>query len=78
MLPCHLKTRLGGIIFGICLRAKEKSGKILLNITGGGYKRLKADHTMNRIDEWMEIKSSGQLTLDAIETEVSEFVEIYT
>ena len=61
-----------------CLRAKEKSGKILLNITGGGYKRLKADHTINRIEEWMEIKSSGQLALDVVETELSEFVRIYT
>jgi hypothetical protein len=56
------------------LRAKEKSGKILLNITSGDYKRLKADHTMNRIDEWMEIKSSGQFALDVVETEVCEFV----
>jgi hypothetical protein len=49
------------------LRAKEKSGKILLNITGGGYKRLKAD------EERIEIKSSGQLALDVVETELSEF-----
>lgn len=48
MLPCYLKTRLGGIIFGICLRAKEKSGKILLNITGGGYNRLKADYKIKQ------------------------------
>ncbi len=61
-----------------CLRAKEKSGKILLNITGGGYKQLKEDYKRYRIKERMEIKSSGQLALDVVETEVSEFVEIYT
>lgn len=44
-----------------------------MNITGGGYKRLKADHTMNRIEERIEIKSSGQLALDVVETELSEF-----
>ena len=60
------------------MRAKENSGKILLNITGGGYKRLKEDYKMNRIEERIEIKSSGQLALDVVETEVSEFVGIYT
>ena len=51
-----------------------KEDKILLNITGGGYNRLKADHTMNRIEARMELKSSAQLALDVVETEVSEFV----
>lgn len=51
-----------------------KEDKILLNITGGGYNRLKADHRMNRIEARMELKSSAQLALDVVETEVSEFV----
>ncbi len=53
----------------------EKEDKILLNITGGGYKRLMEDYKMYEIEERMEIKSSGQLTVDEIEIELKEFVK---
>lgn len=53
----------------------KKDDKILLNITGGGYKRLREDCKMYEIEEWREIKpgSSVQLPLDEIEREVKEF-----
>lgn len=49
--------------------------KILLNITGGGYKRLKEDCKMYKIEERMEIKLSGRLPLDDIEIEMKEFIK---
>ncbi|MDI6885286.1 MAG: cysteate synthase [archaeon] len=54
-----------------------KKDKILLNITGGGYKRLKKEFKMYEIEERMEIKSNslGQLPLDEIERELKEFVK---
>ena len=54
-----------------------KEDNILLNITGGGYKRLKGDYRQNRIEKRMELKSSGQLALDVFETEVCEFAKTY-
>lgn len=59
-------------------RFVEKTDKILLNITGGGYKRLNADYQMYRIKERVELKSSGQIALDEIETALNEFVDSYT
>ena len=53
----------------------KKEDQILLNITGGGYKRLKADYKMYRIKERHEIKLSEQLALDVVEIELSEFVK---
>jgi cysteate synthase len=52
----------------------KREDKILLNITGGGYKRLRGDYKMYEIEERMELKSSGQLTRDKVETELKEFV----
>lgn len=57
-----------------CLVKKE--AKILLNITGGGYKRLREDYKMYEIEERLEIKSSAQLPLDDIERELMEFVRL--
>ena len=54
-----------------------KEDNILLNITGGGYKRLKGDYRQNRIEKRMELKSSGQLALEVFETEVCEFAKTY-
>ncbi len=53
----------------------KKEDKILLNITGGGYKRLREDYKMYEIEERMELNpcSSVQLPLDEIEREVKEF-----
>ena len=53
----------------------KKEAKILLNITGGGYKRLREDCKMYKIEERMEIKSFGQLQWDEIEIELKEFVK---
>ncbi|MBL7117894.1 MAG: cysteate synthase [Candidatus Syntrophoarchaeum sp.] len=53
----------------------KKEDRILLNITGGGYKRLREDYKMYEIEERMEIKSLDQLALDEIEREVMEFVK---
>jgi len=52
----------------------KKEDKILLNITGGGYKRLREYYKMYEIEERMELKSLDQLALDEIEREVMEFV----
>ncbi len=53
----------------------KKDAKILLNITGGGYKRLREDYKMYEIEERMELNpcSSVQLPLDEIERGVKEF-----
>lgn len=53
-----------------------KKDKILLNITGGGYKRLREDYKIYEIEKRIEIKPSspGQLRLDEIERELKEFV----
>lgn len=53
----------------------KKDDKILLNITGGGYKRLKEDCKMYEIKTRMELKTPGQLELDEIERELKEFVK---
>jgi len=53
----------------------EKKAKILLNITGGGYKRLIEDCKMYRIEERLEIMHFGQSALDEIETKLREFVK---
>jgi cysteate synthase len=58
-------------------RFVDKEDRILLNITGGGYKRLNADYQMYRIKERVELKSSGQIALDEIETALNEFVDSY-
>ncbi len=54
----------------------KKEATILLNVTGGGYKRLKKEFKMYEIEERMELKSNslGQLPLDEIEGELKEFV----
>ena len=54
----------------------KKEDKILLNITGGGYKRLREDYKMYEIEERVELNpgSSAQLPLDEIERELREFV----
>jgi len=52
----------------------KKENNILLNITGGGYKRLKEDCKLYEIEARMEIKSSGHVTLDDVEKELREFV----
>jgi len=58
----------------------KKEAKILLNITGGGYKRLREDYKMYEIEERMKINqgSSAQLPLDEIEREVKGFVNWQT
>ncbi|MHC1600467.1 MAG: cysteate synthase [Candidatus Methanospirareceae archaeon] len=55
----------------------EKEDKILLNITGGGYKRLREDCKMYRIEERLEITPLKQSAsaLDEVETELREFVK---
>lgn len=53
----------------------KKEDRILLNITGGGYKRLNNDYKRYQIAERIEIKSSGQLTLEDVEIELNEFVQ---
>ena len=55
----------------------KKEAKILLNVTGGGYKRLREDYKIYEIEKRMEIKpgSPGQLRLDEIEVELKEFVK---
>ncbi|MBC8521618.1 MAG: cysteate synthase [Methanomicrobia archaeon] len=53
----------------------KKEDRILLNITGGGYKRLREYYKMYEIEERMELKSLDQLALDEIEREVMEFVK---
>jgi cysteate synthase len=52
----------------------EKNNRILLNITGGGYKRLKADYKLYEIEKRVAIKPADQSALDAIELELKEFV----
>lgn len=54
-----------------------KEDKILLNITGGGYKRLREDCELYEIEVRREIKPSGELALDAQEKELKEFVKGY-
>ena len=53
----------------------KKDDKILLNITGGGYKRLKEDCKRYEIEARMELQPSEQLALDEIERELKEFVK---
>jgi len=52
----------------------KKNAKILLNITGGGYKRLKEDCKLHEIEARMELQPSEQLALDDVEKELEEFV----
>ncbi len=52
----------------------KKDDKILLNITGGGYKRLRADCKMYEIEARMELQPSEHLALDDVEKELREFV----
>jgi cysteate synthase len=49
--------------------------KILLNITGGGYKRLKEDCKRYEIEARCETKPSDQGALDDVERELREFVK---
>ncbi len=54
----------------------KKEDRILLNITGGGYKRLNNDYKRYQIAERIEMKSSGQLALEEdVEIELNEFVQ---
>lgn len=53
----------------------KKEDKILLNITGGGYKRLKEDCELHAIEARMELQPSEQLALDDVEKELEEFVK---
>jgi cysteate synthase len=53
----------------------EKNATVLLNVTGGGYKRLPADWTLHRINERMELsRAPSESELDEVEGEVKEFV----
>ena len=53
----------------------KKEDKILLNITGGGYKRLKENCKLYEIEARMELKPSEQMALDEIERELKKFVK---
>ena len=53
----------------------KKEDRILLNITGGGYKRLNNDYKRYQIAERIEIKSSAQLALEDVEIELNAFVQ---
>jgi cysteate synthase len=53
----------------------KREDTILLNITGGGYKRLKADCKRYEIEARCEIKPSGQGALDDVKRELKEFVK---
>ena len=53
----------------------KKEDKILLNITGGGYKRLKEDCERYAIGARCEIKPSAQGALDEVEKTLKEFVK---
>lgn len=53
----------------------KKDDKILLNITGGGYKRLKENCELYEIVARRELQPSEQLALDEIERELKEFVK---
>mgnify|MGYP002477175146 CR=1 FL=1 len=55
----------------------KKEDNILLNITGGGYKRLREDYETYEIEARMELKSSGQLALNELEIELKEFVKMH-
>jgi cysteate synthase len=52
----------------------KREDTILLNITGGGYKRLKADCKRYEIGARCKIKPSGQGALDDVKRELREFV----
>jgi cysteate synthase len=53
----------------------KKGDTILLNITGGGYERLKEDCKLYEIEPRMDLKQpSDQLALDEIEKALKEFV----
>jgi cysteate synthase len=52
----------------------KREGRILLNITGGGYKRVKEDCKLHEIVPRCEIKSSGHGALDEVKSELREFV----
>ncbi|RZN37263.1 MAG: cysteate synthase [Methanophagales archaeon ANME-1-THS] len=54
----------------------EKKDRILLNITGGGYKRLKEECALYHVEARMELHSHavGQLPVDELERELKEFV----
>ncbi len=52
-----------------------KDATILLNVTGGGYKRLEADWTLCRINERLELRRTpSEPELDEVEGEVKEFI----
>ncbi|MFZ2070463.1 MAG: cysteate synthase [Halobacteriota archaeon] len=51
----------------------KRGDKILLNITGGGYKRLEADYKRYRIETQIELKSSALLSQDD-ELKLMDFV----
>jgi cysteate synthase len=53
----------------------KKVDRILLNITGGGYKRLQKDCKRYEIAARCEIKPSDQGALDDVERELREFVK---
>jgi cysteate synthase len=55
----------------------KKEDRILLNITGGGYKRLEEDYNMHEIDARMRLNPSTPLSLDEIERELKEFVNSF-
>ncbi len=52
----------------------KREDKILLNITGGGYKRLKEDYTFYQIEKRMELQPAEHVALDDVERELREFV----
>ena len=51
----------------------KREDTILLNITGGGYKRLKKECKLYGIEARMELQPSEHLALDVVERELREF-----
>jgi cysteate synthase len=56
-------------------RVVKREDRILLNITGGGYKRLKEDYALYQIEKRMELQPAEHLlALDEVKSELREFV----
>jgi cysteate synthase len=53
----------------------KREDRILLNITGGGYKRLKEDYALYQIEKRMELQPAEHLlALDEVKSELRKFV----
>ncbi len=61
-----LKAVDGGVV--------KRKDRILLNITGGGYKRVDEDCTLHEIRPRAAISAAGHGALDEVESELREFV----